>query len=89
MRRVIRRPLLTIGLATEIKLKVKEPTVLAMDRLRFQPGGSTPWHYHPGAAFVIVTAGAVTEHTDDGCMNVDSGRLGIFRRGRPGAQGEQ
>lgn len=54
----------------DIKVKMKEPTVISQDTLTFQPGAATPWHYHPGAAFVVVGTGAITEQDADGCIRV-------------------
>ena len=54
----------------DIKIKVKEATVLSQDHLTFQPGGSTPWHYHPGPALVVIGTGAITEHDAEGCVRV-------------------
>ena len=54
----------------DIKVRIKQSTVVAVDHLTFQPGGSTPWHYHPGPAFVVIGNGAVTEHDAEGCVTV-------------------
>jgi Cupin domain len=44
------------------KLKVREPegTDFVAHQITIQPGGHTGWHTHPGAALVIVKAGALT-----------------------------
>lgn len=41
------------------------PAELTMTHITMQPGETIPWHYHPGAAYVILNSGSVTE--DDGC----------------------
>lgn len=54
----------------DIKVKIKEPTVISQDTLTFQPGAATPWHYHPGPALVVIGTGAITEQDADGCIRV-------------------
>jgi len=62
------------------KIEVKESIVLEQDKLTFQPGATTPWHFHPGPAFVIVDSGAVTLHTDDGCATVYQAGSAFFEK---------
>lgn len=49
--------------------KTKGASDLYVQSNVWQPGGSTGWHTHPGASFIIVTAGAVTgyEGNDPNC----------------------
>lgn len=42
------------------QLKTKGDTDVYVQQNTWAPGGTTGWHTHPGASFIIVTAGAVT-----------------------------
>jgi quercetin dioxygenase-like cupin family protein len=37
------------------------PASVEVFELTLQPGDALPWHFHPGAAFVVVQQGTITE----------------------------
>jgi len=43
-----------------IHITMRRGTEVTTTHLTVVPGGHTPWHYHPGAHVVAVTAGTVT-----------------------------
>ncbi len=43
-----------------IRIKQKDGARVIVSHITVQPGGSTPWHYHPGPHIVSVKTGTVT-----------------------------
>lgn len=43
-----------------IRVNMRRGSEVTTTQLTVVPGGHTPWHYHPGAHVVAVTAGTVT-----------------------------
>jgi hypothetical protein len=43
-----------------IRINMRRGSEVTTTHLTVVPGGHTPWHYHPGAHVVAVTAGTVT-----------------------------
>lgn len=43
-----------------VKFQNKGPATVRVQRLTFQPGGSTGWHNHPGLVIVAVASGSIT-----------------------------
>jgi quercetin dioxygenase-like cupin family protein len=43
-----------------VKLQTKEPTDALVQKVVFDPGGSSGWHHHPGVVVVAVQSGSVT-----------------------------
>lgn len=52
-------------------LKTLADTDVGADRLTIQPGGFSGWHDHPGAVFITVTQGSITDYdgTDPLCAS--------------------
>jgi hypothetical protein len=52
-----------------VEVKAKSTFDLAVQRIVFQPGGSSGWHVHPGPVFIQVVSGVVTfyESNDPAC----------------------
>ena len=48
-----------------IQFNLRRGAEVTTTRLAVEPGGHTPWHYHPGAHVVAVTAGTVTVFETD------------------------
>ena len=48
-----------------IHINLRGGAEITTTRLAVLPGGHTPWHYHPGAHVVAVTAGTVTVYETD------------------------
>lgn len=48
-----------------IHINLRRGAEVTTTRLAVPPGGHTPWHYHPGAHVVAVTAGTVTVYETD------------------------
>lgn len=48
-----------------IHINLRRGAEITTTRLAVLPGGHTPWHYHPGAHVVAVTAGTVTVYETD------------------------
>src|SRR5688572_3092275 len=48
-----------------IHINLRRGAEVTTTRLAVLPGGHTPWHYHPGAHVVAVTAGTVTVYETD------------------------
>lgn len=51
--------------ASDYTVKGSEGTEVVVQRVRFEPGGSAPWHTHPGAETAIVGSGALTIFLSD------------------------
>ena len=49
----------------QIHINLRRGAEITTTRLMVLPGGHTPWHYHPGAHVVAVTAGTVTVYETD------------------------
>lgn len=49
----------------KIKIKASGQWEMRVIHFRFEPGGHTGWHSHPGPVFVMVTAGALTFYRAD------------------------
>jgi quercetin dioxygenase-like cupin family protein len=47
------------------QLKTKGDTDVYVQQNTWAPGGSTGWHTHPGASFIMVTSGTVTAYEGD------------------------
>ena len=47
------------------QLKTKGQTDVYVQQNTWQPGGTTGWHTHPGASFILVTSGTVTAYEGD------------------------
>jgi quercetin dioxygenase-like cupin family protein len=43
-----------------LKLRVRQPTDIALVRAQLKPGGSTGWHRHRGPSMAIVKSGTLT-----------------------------
>lgn len=41
------------------------PAVVYFNEFTLAPGDASPWHYHEGTAYVVITHGTITE--DEGC----------------------
>jgi len=50
-----------------VELETRGPIDVATVHVTFQPGGSTGWHVHPGAALVTVKTGQLTLRRAKGC----------------------
>jgi len=48
-----------------IRINEKPGARVIVAHITVEPGGHTPWHYHPGAHVVAVTAGTVTVYETD------------------------
>jgi quercetin dioxygenase-like cupin family protein len=60
-----------------INVQESEPTDVLFSRVKFQPGGFTGWHSHPGETFVVVRRGEFTVSHDD-CSSVTYERGEVF-----------
>ena len=49
----------------EVEIKASGQWEMRVIRFRFEPGGHTGWHSHPGPVFVMVTAGTLTFYRAD------------------------
>jgi len=49
---------------------VDGPAEIVVAVVRLEPGGSTGWHTHAGPVVALVTRGALSRYTDDGCVTV-------------------
>ena len=58
-----------------IHINLRRGAEITTTRLAVLPGGHTPWHYHPGAHVVAVTAGTVT------VFETDCTPRGVFTKG--------
>ena len=47
------------------QFKTKGETDFYVQQNTWAPGGSTGWHTHPGASFILVTSGTVTAYEGD------------------------
>jgi quercetin dioxygenase-like cupin family protein len=56
----------------EVRLEAEQPVDVATQIVRFQPGGSSGWHTHPGPVFFTVRTGTLTvyEGNDASCQPV-------------------
>jgi quercetin dioxygenase-like cupin family protein len=54
----------------EIEIKTKGLWQSRVAEIRIAPGGHTGWHSHPGAVFVMITAGTMTLEQADGSTAV-------------------
>lgn len=75
---------------------VKDPSDVVFAKVTFQPGGSLPWHTHPGPAVVSVVQGELVLVRKEGCEAfryppgtalVDPG-MGMVHIGFNGSEGE-
>lgn len=48
-----------------IRIKEKQGAQVIVSHIKIQPGGHTPWHYHPGPHIVSVKTGTVTVYETD------------------------
>jgi hypothetical protein len=48
-----------------VEVKAKSTFDLAVQRIVFQPGGSSGWHVHPGPVFIQVVSGFMTFYESD------------------------
>ncbi len=63
--------LLGVGLlGYPVDLRTPGPAVFSVREVVIPPGGTTGWHAHPGTETSVVTAGALTVQTRDGCEPV-------------------
>lgn len=49
----------------DIRIKAKEGAQVIVAHITVQPGGHTPWHYHPGPHIVSVKTGTVEIYETD------------------------
>src|SRR5215510_16411601 len=47
------------------QFKTKGETDVYVQQNTWQPGGTTGWHTHPGASFILITSGTVTAYEGD------------------------
>jgi hypothetical protein len=48
-----------------VKFQTKDPTDVAVQKVVWDPGGSSGWHHHPGVVIVAVQSGSVTVWDSD------------------------
>ena len=63
-------PLSRVSVDDRIKVNWDDPADVITYRITLQPGGATPWHFHPGPHLVSVAAGTVTVYEAD-CTTED------------------
>jgi len=49
----------------EVRLEAAQPVEVATQIVRFEPGGSSGWHTHPGPVFFTVRTGTLTVYEGD------------------------
>src|SRR6266550_788602 len=59
-----------VDLDANLKAKAKGPTDVLVAELKFEAGGDTGWHIHPGPVAVVIKSGSLTEHEANGCSIV-------------------
>ncbi len=57
-----------VDLDANLKAKVKGPTDVLVAELKFETGGDTGWHIHPGPVAVVIKSGSLTEIDKNGCV---------------------
>jgi quercetin dioxygenase-like cupin family protein len=55
----------TVRVADDIQIKQKGGSQVIVAHITVQPGGHTPWHYHPGPHIVTVKTGTVEIYETD------------------------
>jgi quercetin dioxygenase-like cupin family protein len=70
-----------------VKFETKGPVDFVHSELTFQPGDSTPWHYHPGPTLVTVKQGQIT-FTHGNCATRTYLAGESFVEGQPGEVGK-
>lgn len=76
----------TVRVADDIQIKQKGGSQVIVAHITVQPGGHTPWHYHPGPHIVTVKTGTVEIYeTDCGPPQELPGRHWLLRPGRDAA----
>ncbi|MEO7442535.1 MAG: cupin domain-containing protein [Acidimicrobiales bacterium] len=65
-----------------IKVNTKDLSEVTTYRITLQPGGATPWHYHPGPHMVSVGAGTVTVYEADCATTPYPAGQGFFDPGK-------
>ncbi len=64
-----------------IRIKEKEGAQVIVSHIKIQPGGHTPWHYHPGPHIVSVKTGTVTVYETDCSPTSYAAGTGFFDPG--------
>jgi hypothetical protein len=75
--------------AWKAEIETEGVSDLHVVKVTIDPGGTLGWHSHPGPRFLIVTSGTATNYlADDPHLHSpdDSGRIGLVRTSRRGAQ---
>lgn len=54
-----------VRVADDIQIKQKDGSQVIVAHITVQPGGHTPWHYHPGPHIVTVKTGTVEIYETD------------------------
>ncbi len=49
----------------QLQIKAKDPTDVAVQRIRFRAGGNSGWHSHPGPVMIQVVYGTMTFYEGD------------------------
>ena len=60
-----------------IKFQTKDPIIVRVASVAFDPGGSSGWHHHPGFVVATVATGSLTYETSD-CNQTTYGPGSVF-----------